>query len=62
MNHASDYRACADTERREAEASRLPRVRELHLAAAERWDALAREAEIFEPRKAFALTLPEWMH
>lgn len=61
MNHANDYRACAAIQRREAQASLLPRVRELHLAAAERWDALAREADIFEQRIRIIPAFPDWI-
>lgn len=47
MHEAIEYRSLAANLRREAEASLLPRVRELKIAAAERWDILAEEMEHF---------------
>ena len=47
MNEAIEYRSLAAQMRREAMASLLPRVRELKLSAADRWDVLAAELEHF---------------
>ena len=51
MTESIEYRSLAAQLRREAMASRLPRVRELKLSAADRWDVLAEELEHFSPRQ-----------
>jgi hypothetical protein len=61
MSVALSYWSFAETQRREAVAAMLPRVRELHLSAAERWEQLAREAELFEPSRRKAMAVPEWI-
>lgn len=47
MGIALHYREMAEIERRLAEESRLPNQREQHVKAAEKWEILAEEAEVF---------------
>jgi hypothetical protein len=61
MSVAQSYRCFAETQRREAVAAMLPNVRNLHLSAAERWERLADEADMFEPARRAAKAVPEWI-
>lgn len=56
MTEAISCRSLAAQMRREARAAGLPRVRELKLAAATRWDVLAEELERFGAPPAMART------
>lgn len=47
MSIALHYREMAAIERRLADGSRLPNQREQHIKAAEKWEILAEEAEMF---------------
>jgi len=59
MRAARDYRGFADALRREARATALPKVREMRLSAADRWEQFADEAELFERRAKPQAALPE---
>ena len=50
MTEAMSYRSLAAQMRREARATNLPCVRNVKLAAAERWEVLAEELEHFGVR------------
>ena len=45
MEDAIEYRSLAAQMRREAQAAVLPRVKEMKLAAAHKWDCMAEEVE-----------------
>jgi len=48
MGCAVEYRQFAEQQRSAANEAKLPLVRQLHLEAAERWQQLAEEQELFE--------------
>lgn len=48
MAASAEYRMFAEEQRRAAEAASLPLVRQRHLAAADSWERIAEEQELFE--------------
>jgi hypothetical protein len=48
MAASADYRQFAEEQRRAAEEACLPLVRQRHLAAADSWERIAQEQELFE--------------
>lgn len=61
MSKATEYRQLAAKFRQHAHLSSLPQRRQLALAAAERWEALADEAEITAgPTAALCGAQPSW--
>ena len=51
MSKAAEYRGIAAKLRREAERASIPQVRQDHLEAAEKWEAIAQELEASERSK-----------
>lgn len=49
MNNATEYRNRAQQERLAEREASLPLQKRMHRVAAEKWDMLAREAELCEP-------------
>ena len=48
MAASAEYRQFAQHQRRAAEEAMLPLVRQRHLAAADSWERIAQEQELFE--------------
>jgi hypothetical protein len=59
MTKAAEYRSLAAKFRHEAEDATLPHLREINLAAAEKWDALAEELE--QTNQLFHRDRPSWI-
>ncbi len=48
MAASAEYRIFAEEQRRAADQASLPQVRMRHLAAADSWERIAQEQELFE--------------